>query len=43
VNRISQGDKIESITITGDTAELFANPKVAGKVAAWNDMLDSRK
>jgi peptidyl-prolyl cis-trans isomerase B (cyclophilin B) len=43
VNRISQGDKIESITITGDTAELFANPKVAGKVAGWNDMLDSRK
>jgi peptidyl-prolyl cis-trans isomerase B (cyclophilin B) len=39
VNAIKQGDKIEKVTITGDTAALFANPKVKEKVVAWNEAL----
>jgi len=36
VNAIQQGDTIKSITISGDTKALFANPKVADKLATWN-------
>jgi peptidyl-prolyl cis-trans isomerase B (cyclophilin B) len=43
VNSIAQGDKIESITISGDTTKLFAHPKVAAVMPSWNDALDSRK
>lgn len=39
VDAIKQGDKIEKITITGDTKALFANPKVAEKLTAWNAAL----
>ena len=34
LNAISQGDKIESITIEGDTTELFA--KLADRIEQWN-------
>ncbi len=34
VNAIAQGDKIESITIEGDTKELFT--KLADRIAEWN-------
>ncbi len=34
VNAIAQGDKIESITIEGDTKELFA--KLADRIEQWN-------
>jgi peptidyl-prolyl cis-trans isomerase B (cyclophilin B) len=43
VDSIAQGDKIESVTITGDTKGLFANAKVASKLASWNDVLASKK
>ena len=43
VNSIKQGDKIEKVTITGDTKDLFENPKVKAKLAAWNDALASKK
>ena len=43
VNSIKQGDKIEKITITGDTTALFNNPKVKEKLASWNDVLASKK
>lgn len=43
VNSIKQGDKIEKVTITGDTTALFSNPKVKEKLAAWNDALASKK
>lgn len=39
VNAIKQGDKIEKVTITGDTSALFANPKVKEKLVAWNAAL----
>lgn len=42
VNSIKQGDKIEKITITGDTKSLFANPKVKDKLVAWNDVLGKK-
>lgn len=42
VNSIKQGDKIEKITITGDTKALFANPKVKDKLVAWNDVLGKK-
>lgn len=42
VDSIAQGDKIEKITISGDTKALFANAKVAAKLAAWNDALNKR-
>lgn len=38
VNSIAQGDKIETITITGDTAELFAKTKT--QLDEWNTILD---
>ncbi len=37
VNSIRQGDSIESITIEGDTKELFA--QVADKIKEWNAIL----
>lgn len=43
VNSIKQGDKIEKITITGDTTALFNNPKVKEKLASWNQVLASKK
>lgn len=43
VNSIKQGDKIEKVTITGDTTALFNNPKVKEKLASWNDVLASKK
>lgn len=42
VNSITQGDKIVSISIKGDTKALFANPKVAPKLAAWNQVLTKK-
>lgn len=42
VDSIRQGDKIEKITINGDTKGLFANPKVADKLATWNSALTKR-
>ena len=39
VNLIAQGDKIETITIEGDTAGVLAHPKVA----EWNKVLESSK
>ena len=38
VNSIVQGDKIESITIEGDTAELIE--KTRDKIEEWNKILD---
>ena len=43
VNSIKQGDKIEKVTIAGDTTALFNNPKVKEKLASWNDVLASKK
>jgi peptidyl-prolyl cis-trans isomerase B (cyclophilin B) len=40
VNAIHQGDKMESVTIEGDTGGLFARPDVAGHVEKWNEALD---
>ena len=42
VDSIKQGDQIESITIVGDTAPLFANPKVTPLLEPWNKTLASR-
>lgn len=42
VNSIAQGDKIVSIKISGDTKSLMENPKVAPKVAAWNQVLPKK-
>jgi peptidyl-prolyl cis-trans isomerase B (cyclophilin B) len=42
VNSIKQGDKIEKVTINGDTTALFANPKVKDKLVAWNDVLGKK-
>ena len=42
VNAIKQGDKIVSVTITGDTTALFANPAVKEKLVAWNSALTSK-
>ena len=38
VNSIQQGDKIESLTIEGDSSELFS--KVDDKIKHWNKLLD---
>lgn len=38
VNSIVQGDKIESITIEGDTTDLFT--KHADRISEWNSVLD---
>jgi peptidyl-prolyl cis-trans isomerase B (cyclophilin B) len=42
VNSIAQGDKIVSVTIKGDTKALMENPKVAPKLAAWNQVLPKK-
>jgi peptidyl-prolyl cis-trans isomerase B (cyclophilin B) len=42
VDSIAQGDKIEKITISGDTKALLSNPKVAAKLTAWNDALNKK-
>jgi peptidyl-prolyl cis-trans isomerase B (cyclophilin B) len=42
VDAIKQGDKIEKVTIQGDTTALFANPKVASKLASWNSVLSKK-
>lgn len=42
VDSIKQGDKIEKITIQGDTTALFGNPKVAAKLASWNAALSKK-
>lgn len=38
INSIAQGDTIETITITGDTSELFAKTK--SQLDEWNAILD---
>lgn len=43
VDSIKQGDKIESITIKGDTTALFNEPAVKAKLAAWNEALSKNK
>ena len=43
VDAIRQGDAINSISIEGDVDAFLASPKVAGKVAEWNAVLDSRR
>lgn len=40
VNRIAQGDKIDSVTIEGDTAQLLAS--IQNRVDRWNEELDLR-
>lgn len=42
VNAIAQGDKINGIKIIGDTKSLMENPKVAPKLAAWNEALPKK-
>lgn len=42
VDSIAKGDVIESVVIHGDTTGLFENPKVAPKLAAWNEVLSAR-
>lgn len=42
VNAIKQGDKIESVTIKGDTTALFNQPAVKAKLAVWNEALSKR-
>jgi peptidyl-prolyl cis-trans isomerase B (cyclophilin B) len=42
VDAIAQGDKIEKVTINGDTKSLMANSKVASKIAAWNEAMSKR-
>jgi len=40
VNKIAMGDKIESLTIEGDTTALFE--QVKDKLAMWNEILDDK-
>lgn len=42
VDSVRQGDKIESITIVGDTAPLFADARVAPRLQQWNSVLATR-
>ncbi len=42
VDSIAQGDKIVSIAIKGDVKALMENPKVAPKIAAWNQVLTKK-
>jgi peptidyl-prolyl cis-trans isomerase B (cyclophilin B) len=41
IDQIRTGDKMGQVSIEGDTTELFANPKVAAKLAQWNSVLAS--
>lgn len=43
VNAIRQGDKIERLTVEGDVDAFLAGPKVAAKIAEWNQILDARR
>ncbi len=43
VNAIRQGDKIERLTVEGDVEAFLAGPKVAAKIAEWNQILDARR
>ncbi len=43
VNAIQKGDTIKSITIKGDTKQLFENAQVKGLLASWNETLDKKK
>jgi peptidyl-prolyl cis-trans isomerase B (cyclophilin B) len=43
VNAIKQGDKINTITVKGDTAAVLANPKVTPLLASWNEALAKKK
>lgn len=40
VNKIAQGDKIETATVEGDTSSLFE--KVKGELDSWNAILDKK-
>ena len=42
VDAIAKGDTIDSVVVAGDTKALFANPKVAAKLASWNEALAAR-
>jgi len=42
VNAIQKGDSIKSVTITGDTKELFENAQVKGVMASWNSALEKK-
>ncbi len=42
VNSIRVGDKIDSVKIEGDAAAFLADPRVSGKVAEWNRVLDAK-
>jgi peptidyl-prolyl cis-trans isomerase B (cyclophilin B) len=42
VDAIAKGDTIDSVVVAGDTKSLFANPKVAAKLASWNEALAAR-
>lgn len=42
VNMVKGNDKIESIKIEGDVAGFLADPRVSGKVAEWNKVLDRK-
>jgi peptidyl-prolyl cis-trans isomerase B (cyclophilin B) len=43
VDSIAQGDTITKVTIVGDTKALFANPKVASQLTAWNSAITTTK
>ncbi len=43
VDAIKQGDKIESVTIKGDTTALFNEPAVKAKLVAWNEVLSKKQ
>jgi len=42
VNAIRQGEKIGSVTLSGDVDALLADPRVTAKVAEWTKVLDAR-
>lgn len=42
VNAIQKGDSIKSVTIKGDTKELFENAQVKGVMASWNSALEKK-
>ena len=43
VDAIKQGDKIESVTIKGDTTALFNEPAVKAKLVAWTEVLSKKQ
>jgi peptidyl-prolyl cis-trans isomerase B (cyclophilin B) len=42
VDQIRGGDRIDALTIEGDTSTLFAQAKVAAKLEQWNAVLAKR-